>query len=725
MLRRLIGTVLCCVAVFAAEPRKPRHDPPDQLFRRAPMAAGSRSIVVALSTNLHLAFDAELCRVHTVWVGGPLNLWGPPYSSAKSPFIADFAGTVVYAFPQIQPKLAAKFRELATSGGDVSFSYTLGNARVRESFSGAAHEGEWEFTRKFAFEETGGETSIEMLLFAESGAEAERPGRGVTVAGTNGVFTMAASDAATWLIRKESVDYETEIITEAGTEKGNPRVRHQGVETRVYLRFPNITKGTLVEVKFGNGSHGLPEQKVPRTSRKTFESAGEVRRKSGDEFYEIEHFPLPPEAELIITGMDVLPNGDLVVCTWVGEVFIVKDATGPVNAARYQRIARGLNEPLGVTAHDGAFYVAQKGELTRLVDSDGDGEIDRFQCVNADWGYSGNYHSYSFGPVVTTGDDFLVFVTGQRGRADLLYQGWALQISGATGEATPWCDGLRVPHGFGRFGGDVFVTDNQGNWIGACKLNPIMPGKFYGFPSSRPSPHGPRAAEEVADPALWFPRALSPSASGFDTVMDERFGPFKGQLMIGDFQNAIVMRAFLEKVDGTWQGAVFPFAKGFLSGVNRLKMNRDGKLYVGGGKRAWSTAAPSEYSLDRVRFTGRTPFEVQEIRVESDGFTLLFTKPLDREVAADPENYLVKQFTYRYHADYGSPEFDHEGKPGATEVKVTAVTVSDDARSARLVILGLKTGYVTSFQLAVTSADDEDPRNDTFFYTLNRLPAPR
>jgi hypothetical protein len=193
-------------------------------------------------------------------------------------------------------------------------------------------------------------------------------------------------------------------------------------------------------------------------------------------------------------------------------------------------------------------------------------------------------------------------------------------------------------------------------------------------------------------------------------------------MLIGDFQNSILMRAFLEKVNEKWQGVVFPFAKGFLSGVNRLAMGADGKLYVGGGKRTWSTAAPKEYSLDRVSFTGKMPFEVSEVRALKDGFELRFTKPLELEPARDGENYLVKQFTYRYHEDYGSPEFDHEGKVGATEVKVEGAAVSKDGKIVRLKIPELRAGFVTSFQLAVNSAEDEDLRNDTFYYTLNQQP---
>jgi hypothetical protein len=193
-------------------------------------------------------------------------------------------------------------------------------------------------------------------------------------------------------------------------------------------------------------------------------------------------------------------------------------------------------------------------------------------------------------------------------------------------------------------------------------------------------------------------------------------------MLIGDFQNSTVLRAFLEKVNGKWQGAVFPFAKGFLSGVNRLAMGVDGKLYVGGGKRTWSTAAPKEYSLDRVSFAGKVPFEVSEVHALRDGFELRFTKALEVEVAKDPENYLVKQFTYKYHEDYGSPEFDHEGKVGATEIKVESATVSEDGKAVRLGMSGLRAGFVTSFQLAVNSAEDEDLRHDSFYYTLNEQP---
>lgn len=719
----------CWIAAAAEIRLTPRHDPPDQLFRRAPMAESARSVVVNLATNLHAAFDTELGRVHTIWKGGPLNLWGPPYSNAKSRFICDFEGERVYTFPKFSPwmsgieRLEVEFRGISLRKGAVAFEYELkgGDSRVRvlESISGSSEEGRWTVRKRFEFPK-GAKVDLRYMALAEGGIDRTLLPQNKW-AGTNGVVSfLHTGTVGDWTVVFEPVNYSSEIITEAGTEKGNPRVGFAGEEARAYVAIPKREAGFAFEVYLSSDARRLPIENRERREVVRMDGEPERRRDSGDEHFRIEHFPLPESAEMIITGMDWLNESDLAVCTWIGEIYVIENAVGPVGNAKYRRFARGLNEPLGLKMHQGEMYVVQKGELTQVKDTDGDGEADLFRCINDDWGYSGNYHSYSFGPVVGGMDEFMVFITGQRGRADLMYQGFAVQVKES--EAKPFCYGLRVPHGWGTYQGDTFVTDNQGNWIGTCRLNHIEEGKFYGFPSSKPSSKRVHPAKEVAPPALWLPRVLSPSASGIETIGLDQFGPFSGQMLIGDFQNSTVLRAFLEKVNGKWQGAVFPFAKGFLSGVNRLSFGVDGKLYVGGGKRTWSTAAPKEYSLDRVSFTGKTPFEVSEVRALKDGFELRFTKALEVAPAADVENYLLKQFTYKYHEDYGSPEFDHDGKVGATEIAVESAEVAEGGRVVRLKMNGLRAGFVTSFQLAVNSTEDEDLRHDTFYYTLNEQP---
>jgi hypothetical protein len=715
----------------------PRHDPPDQPFRRAPMAQSARSIAVPLSAALNLAFETERNRVHTIWQGEPLNLWGPPYSSSKSPFICDFKGRTLFSFPQLNPwwtkgkrEILSNFRGIQTGDEGVVLSYELltanTNVFVTESARGSVVENAWSVERVFRFP-NGAPEALHYLAFADAKAEVREEQDTVRIRNTNGTFYLRASgpQMMSWEVLRERVNYTNETVTEIGTEKGNPRNTVRDEETRLFLNIPQISEPFEFRIQMSSVIDAPPvaSPRVSARSNRVFRGGIEQWRASGDEFYSIQHFPLPPEAELIITGMDWLNEKDLAICTWLGEVYIIRNATGRISEVLYERFARGLNEPLGLAVHDQKIYVVQKGELTRVTDSDKDGEADRFECISDDWGYSGNYHSYSFGPLITPAGNFLIFTTGQRGRYDLPYQGWALEVLDS-GELKPIAHGLRVPHGWGLYGRDrdILFTDNQGNWIGTCKLNHLKRGNFYGFPSSFPAPREESKAEDVAEPVLWLPRSLSPSASGIETIADKHFGPFEGQLLIGDFQNAIVMRAYLEKVDGEWQGAVFPFLKGFLSGVNRLKMDAEGRLYVGGGKRTWSTAAPKEYSLDRVIFTGKVPFDVQEVRATKTGFKISFTKELDSAAALDPANYLVKQFTYKYQSEYGSPEFDHEGKTGATETAVSTVQLLPDGKSVELKIPALRTGFVTSFQLALTSVNDEDLRTDTFFYTLKRQP---
>jgi glucose/arabinose dehydrogenase len=427
--------------------------------------------------------------------------------------------------------------------------------------------------------------------------------------------------------------------------------------------------------------------------------------------------------------MDFLPNGDLAICTWAGEVWIVEGAQGAPAAAKYRRFARGLAEPMGLAVRDGKIYVGTKQALYRLTDTDGNGEADLFECLNQSWGYTGSYNAFVYGPVFDKAGNFILANAGHSGRWDAKYMGWGLRISPDGQKLDTICSGFREPNGIGTFGPDrdVFVSENQGAWMAACKLNHVTPGKFYGHPSAWPAPQEEYGKHTRFDPpAVWFPYKLARSVTGFAEITDDRFGPFKGQLMVGDFQNAIVTRVQLEKVNGEYQGAVWPFLKQFQSGVNRLAYGPDGKLYVGGCQApvSWKAVAPLDFALERISYTGKLPFEVKEVHALRDGFELTFTQPVEEKAAANADSYDVTQYGYKYHAKYGSPEFDHDGKENAaTAIKIAGASVSPDKLKVRLKLEGWKTGYVTMVRsLDVKNAAGEGLVNDTFWYTLNQLP---
>ena len=126
-----------------------------------------------------------------------------------------------------------------------------------------------------------------------------------------------------------------------------------------------------------------------------------------------------------------------------------------------------------------------------------------------------------------------------------------------------------------------------------------------------------------------------------------KFGPFSGQLFIGEMNRDRILRVMLEKVDGEFQGACIPFidGHGLRTGNNRLAFAPDGSLWVGqisfGG---W----PGEPGMQRIVFTGDTPMDVYTMNLTRKGFDLTFTQPVDAASATNPVNYKIRRYRYEY-----------------------------------------------------------------------------
>lgn len=463
------------------------------------------------------------------------------------------------------------------------------------------------------------------------------------------------------------------------------------------------------------------------------------------DFYHLASLPIPEGLALEVGGLALMPGGQLAVATRRGDVWVVENPSMQ-GAARphFTHFAQGLHEPLGLAYRGGALYAAQRTELTRLRDTDGDGRADRYETVAA-LPVSGNYHEYAFGPKFRPGTDTMVVSlnaawTGGM-QSPVPWRGWIVEVT-PEGAVTPLAAGMRSPAGLGFLpGGALFYSDNQGGWVGSGRITHIERGDFAGHPASlrwtglagaplalRPEdvPNTGRPMHEVAEgveplklPAVWLPHgAMGISTS--DLLPDTTggaFGPFAGQLFVGDQGSSVVMRVFLEKVGGAYQGAAFPFREGLASGVVRLAWGADGALYAGMTSRGWSSAGDEPFGLQRLAWTGETPFEVKEMRARPDGFELTFTKPVDPERAADAASYDLSSFTYKYHATYGSPVVNQE--PG----RITGVEVAADSLSARLRIEGLRPHYVHELRMpGVRSAEGAPLLHDVAYYTLHHLP---
>ena len=466
--------------------------------------------------------------------------------------------------------------------------------------------------------------------------------------------------------------------------------------------------------------------------------------------------PSPEGLPLEISGMEFLPDERLAVAIRKGEVWFIDGVyeEPPVNLT-YHRFATALHEPLGLLLHEGDLYTAQRSELTRLSDRDGDDVADVYSTVAKGWGVTGNYHEYAFGPE-RDGDGNLwvtlnlgMGLTPEQkertvpaapfGYRQGKWRGWGMKLTPG-GKWQAACAGMRSPAGIGvNRNGDAFYTDQQGNWVATNSMHHLRDGAFFHHAESLASmnldgamvsqvdevPNGlplPAAIEKfpaLCPPAVWFPyKKVGQSAT--DIVLDDSggsFGPFDGQFFVGEFTQAGMNRVFLEQVDGQYQGACFPFRIGFASAVLRMIQGSDGSLFIGLSNRGWSSLGSASYGLQRLIWTGKMPFEMKEMKACSDGFELVFTKPVDPATASDVGSYQMKNYTYLYHASYGSDEVQTKS------LQISSAVVSEDGMKVRLVVEGMKPLFVHELVAAgVKDLDGNGLLHSEAYYTLNRIP---
>jgi glucose/arabinose dehydrogenase len=464
---------------------------------------------------------------------------------------------------------------------------------------------------------------------------------------------------------------------------------------------------------------------------------------SPSEYYTVETIKTPPGLSPEVGGLTFTPDGRLVACFHRGEIYTYDPAK-----QEWKLFAQGLHDPLGVLApKDDEVIVMQRPELTRLRDTDGDGVADSYETICDAFGMSGNYHEFAFGPLAapdggwfvalntaSNGSGVRAEVRGEyreRGRDGRMFsvvpwRGWVVEIS-PDGKLTPWASGFRSPNGLGFDAkGRLFVPDNQGDWLGSSPLYHVEKGKFYGHPAALTWKPG-ETREPVKIPieeldkartraSIVFPQftmANSPTQPLLDAT-EGKFGPFAGQMLIGEMNHNRIIRVALEEVDGQLQGLAVPLLDdhGLRKGNNRLAFAPDGSLWVGQTDHGW----PGDKGIQRITWTGKVPLDVKEMHLTKTGFELTFTRPLETAAASKPETYKVQTYYYEYHAAYGSPQMDLQ------QIEPKSVVLSDDQTKVTLEFDPLTAWRIYQFDLKELKAEDGAAiANPLAIYTLNHL----
>lgn len=510
---------------------------------------------------------------------------------------------------------------------------------------------------------------------------------------------------------------------------------YRGFNIQDHLVTLKVREGrNTIFAKITQGTGGWDFQMKPVVDTRILALLNYHLNRDFPESREFEHYQLlsvlePDDVVLEVGGISLMPDGRPIISTRRGEIFVVDGAyDDPPFDATYTRFASGLHESLGAWWRDDGLYVVQRGELTHLVDLDADDRADLYRTVCNDWGVSGNYHEFAFGPEVDGQGRLWVTLNigfcGSLGKSIVPWRGWAVIVND-DGTLTPVCGGLRSPNGLGRnAAGEMFVTDNQGDWVGTNKLMHMAPGDWHGHPAAnrwyeQAGFTPPRGEEDFKPPAVWFPYDRMGRSPSDILLVDEQadIGPFTGNLLVGDQYAASIMRVSLEEIDGTWQGACFGFLSGFDSGVNRLCWGKDGSLFAGMTNRGWWSHGPRGWGLQRVVFRGETPFEIRDMQAQPDGFTLRFTEPVDPATAGDAASYTMARFTHHRWETYGSPEIER------APLRVTSVEVAEDGMSVRLRVDGMREGFVHELVVdTLRNQDGESLVHNDAYYTLNVMP---
>ncbi len=383
-------------------------------------------------------------------------------------------------------------------------------------------------------------------------------------------------------------------------------------------------------------------------------------------------------------GFDFFADGDrAALCSWQGDVWIVQGLASPSGTLRWQRIASGLFQPLGLKIVDEEIYVLGRDQITRLHDLNGDGEADFYENFNNDAQVTDHFHEFAMDLQTDQHGNFYYMKAARHALPAVVPQhGTLMQVSRDGRQATVLARGFRAPDGLLVNDDGTFLTiDQEGHWTPMNRVNWIKPGRFYGnMMAANPANIG---VDDTDEPVCWIHRDTDRSPTSLVRVPRDRWGPLSGALLTLSYGTGKTFRLLHEQVGDRRQGGIvqLPIAE-FPTGIQRGRFHpRDGKLYVC-GLFGWSSDKTLAGGFYRIRYTGKPVAVPEGLSATVRGVLLRFPMPLDREAAATVSNFRVSRWNYRRTANYGSDDYRvSDGKPGRDQVAVSSVSISRDQRS--------------------------------------------
>lgn len=404
----------------------------------------------------------------------------------------------------------------------------------------------------------------------------------------------------------------------------------------------------------------------------------------------------------------------------------------------YRPISDEIPTPYGLYAGDEGIDVVAKYGLLRLTPASDGGPLRDWQVVADGWGYTQDYHDWAVGlERDKQGNYFITLPCQQDDRSpEAAYlRGHALRL---VKQASPLNDrlysvesiaaGLRFPMGIAlSSSGELFTSDNQGNYTPFNELNHLRSGKRYGFINKLENKDG--FAPPFESPAINIPHPWMRSVNGICFLETpsglstrQLFGPFEGHLLGCEMNGRCLVRMSLQWIDGQYQGAVYPFSLPLSSSRENFEgpivceVAPSGDIYIGNLRDSGWGGGNNTGSIVRLKPDGTWPLGIAEVRATKIGLEVYFTQSIDINLANQKQNYTVRSYTRTPTPAYGGDDQEEQFET------IDSIEVDDSGLRVLLKLDKLRAGVVYEINLSAIGPDASALFPSQAHYTMRAIP---
>lgn len=669
-------------------------------------------------------FDTDLLRYAAVWKGGPLRmtnvLWDTSHKthgqvegelSVANPVAPgwahperpdDFGDPRETQYGPIPPAWG-RYKGLYIWEDEILFAYTIGSTAILERPSIEKYLGGESFSRTIQIDSHGETLAVHVC---------EQAHQSTRVQNSEGELATTDDSASnTVVLLKDPQSPESEVWIVAGS--GIPAAaRWRLSDAAVRLVLPPSTVPSRFRLSVWRGpaeklkqattdglyaptddlnarTKGGPRRWLPTLTTDTTPGTEDTAL-----VYDTLNVPVsnPWKSRLRLSGVDFFTDGKrAALSTWDGDVWIVSGFGRDFGQLRWQRVATGLFQPLGLRILDNTVYVSGRDQITRLHDLNGDGEMDFYENFNNDHQVTEHFHEFALDLQTDEAGNFYYARAGRHALNSVVpHHGTLLKVSADGLHTERVAYGFRAPNGVHLNGdGSFILTDQEGHWVPANRIDWVKPGGYHGYHWAYHIGEPPKTFEL---PLCWVPKHFDRSPSVVLRLSSPRWGPLSDQLICLSYGTGAIHHLLWEEVDGVHQGGLVQLpAPQTPTGLMRARVHpTTGDLYLC-GLFGWASSRTHPGDFYRLRYTGKPLHIPVALHATDHGLLIRFSDELEQKRAARPGGYALERWNYRRTAEYGSKDYRvSDGKIGRDKVTVDGVKVSADGRSVFLEVADMK-----------------------------------